>query len=159
MSLSLRRTLYARFDDRMSIVTDFKTGSVSRVRPVVAVGGHGDGRHVVAVGEEALHRHDCELFQPFSHERIIVADFEAAQALLRYPIMQAMGRRVMIKPRVILHPLRPIAAALTDVEVRALLELALSVSASWAAVYVGAELSAETYTKTSFPWSADSWYR
>lgn len=153
--LSFTKTLYARFDEQTSIVTDFKTGNVSRLTPVVALETQRNGQRVVAIGEEALDRRDCQLVYPFSHERLVLAQFEVAGALLRHQIVQAVGGRTMWRPRVILHPLRRFSTELGDVEVRALLELAFSAGASWAAVHVGAELSAETHAQTAFPWSAE----
>lgn len=153
------RTLYVRFDERTSNVTDFKTGSVSRLTPVVALETRDSGQRVVAVGDEALDRRDCELVYPFSHERLVLAHFEVAAALLRHQIVQTVGGRTMWRPRVIVHPLRQFSADLTDVEVRALLELAFSVGASWAAVHVGAELTADTHAETALRWSAESRHR
>lgn len=153
--ISFVRTLYVRFDERILSVTDFKTGSESRVTPVLALERRGDGQHVVAIGEEALGRRDCELVYPFSHERLVLAHVDVAEALLRYQIVEAVRGWILFRPRVILHPLRRFSTELVDVERRALLDLGLSLGASWAAVHVGAELSAETYAQTAFPWSAE----
>lgn len=78
--------------------------------------------------------------RPFSHPRLILSEFEVAQALIEYQLAQLRRARVAVRPEIVLHPLRSFAEPLTDIENRSLLELAFSVGAWRALVHTGAEL-------------------
>jgi len=60
----------------------------------------------------------------------------------------------MIRPEIVLHPLRTFAEPLTDVEHRALIELAHSVGAWRALVHTGSELGRAEVLSLSLKGSA-----
>jgi rod shape-determining protein MreB len=81
---------------------------------------------------------------PFNHPRLIIHQFEVAQALMRHGIERVSNRLRLVNPAIVVHPLRAIVATgLTDVEERALRECALSAGGRFVIVHVGAELRPE----------------
>lgn len=77
---------------------------------------------VAAVGVEALSVPGAVIVRPFEHSRLVVHEFEVAEALIRYTFAR-LFERVVIKPRVIVHPVGWEPGELTDIELRALVEL------------------------------------
>jgi hypothetical protein len=74
---------------------------------------------------------------PFTNSRMLVADFTAAQALMKKAMQQVKG---FLRPAVVIHPLELIEGGLSEVEKRILLELALGGGAGRVNVWVGPEL-------------------
>lgn len=77
----------------------------------------------------------------FSHRRMLIGNFTAAQACLRPLLAEARGGGLALTTRVVVHPLERIDGGLTQVEERLLQELAIGAGASRAIVWQGAPLS------------------
>lgn len=85
---------------------------------------------------------------PFSHPRMLVGDFTAAQACLKSLADQARGSGFALKTEMLIHPMEKLEGGMTQIESRVFQELALGAGASKAAVWLGAPLSdAEVVTK------------
>lgn len=90
---------------------------------------------------------DLELLAraPFSNPRLLVADFNAAAALLKQAMQQLLPKRFLrlkLPPRLLIQPLECLEGGLSQVEERILLELGLGSGARTVRLHVGAELDA-----------------
>jgi rod shape-determining protein MreB len=106
-----------------------------------------DGK-IRAVGRSAEsyraeHGGGVRILRPFDHPRMILADFDVAVEVLQHFLLRALGRRVFVKPIVILHPLEEMLGGLTAMETKALLDLALRAGAGEAHLLTGDDLSDE----------------
>jgi len=77
----------------------------------------------------------------FSHPRMLVGNFTAAQTCLKALLAEARGSGFVITTAVVIHPLEKIEGGLTQVEERLFHELAVGAGASKVCVWVGAPLS------------------
>jgi hypothetical protein len=80
---------------------------------------------------------------PFSNQRLLVADFNAAQKLLRRGLAQLLPRRFLrlsLPPQLLIQPLEYLEGGLSQVEERILLELGLGGGARKVRLHLGAEL-------------------
>jgi len=98
---------------------------------------------VGSVARQAARDPDVSIANPFAHERLVIHEFELAEALLRYAMAAAIGKARMVRPYVVVHPLRQLSSELSDIERGALLEFAYAAGARRALVHVGAQLSPE----------------
>lgn len=78
---------------------------------------------------------------PFSHPRMLVGDFTAAEACLKALVRQARGSGFSLGTAIVMHPMEKLEGGLTQIESRVFRELALGAGASKVAVWVGAPLS------------------
>ena len=84
----------------------------------------------------------------FSHQRMLVGNFTAAQECLKAAVSEARGSGFALLTAVVIHPLEKIDGGLTQVEERLFHELAVGAGASKVFVWVGAPLSdAEVLSK------------
>jgi hypothetical protein len=81
---------------------------------------------------------DLAAEQPFSHTRMLLGNFTSADALMKKGLADLKG---VTAPVVVVHPLETLEGGLTEIEERALQELAMGAGAGRALVWVGAELS------------------
>lgn len=77
----------------------------------------------------------------FSHPRMLIGDFTAAQAALKSLVSEARGSGLAFSTPVIIHPLEKIEGGLTQVEERLFHELGMGVGATRVVVWQGAPLS------------------
>ncbi len=80
--------------------------------------------------------------QPFSHECVVVGDVVVAEQTLKYGFKR-LFERVWFQPSpaVVIHPLENVEGGLSDVEVKALQDLAISAGARRVVIWVGPELT------------------
>jgi len=110
---------------------------------------------VLAVGTAASQyagRDGVELVKPFAHPRTLVSDFSMAQELLK-ALMRRLprGSWFLLAPRVILHPEGNPEGGWTQIEIRAMHELALGMGARSAHVWQGPVLTDEQLLSNFFP--------
>lgn len=79
--------------------------------------------------------------QEFSHPRLLVGNFTAAQECLKSLLSEARGSGLALSTPVVIHPLEKIEGGLSQVEERLFHELAIGAGASKVVVWVGAALS------------------
>ena len=80
---------------------------------------------------------------PFSNQRLLVADFAAAERLLQHAIGQLLPKRFMrlsLPPQLLIQPLERLEGGLSQVEERILLELGLGSGARKVRLHLGSEL-------------------
>jgi rod shape-determining protein MreB and related proteins len=80
----------------------------------------------------------------FSSQRLLVGDFTVAEHFLKGLVKKAAPAGwFTASPKILIHPLEMIEGGLSQVEERALLELAAQVGARKAGVYLGSGISDE----------------
>lgn len=149
----LRRTLYVQLEPTRVTVRDAASGRTTTDVPEIAwLQGQASP---LAVGNDARRRAThagVAVLNPFTHPRTLVSDFTGAAAVLRGLVKRFRhDRRPSLAPRIVLHPLGEHEGGLTQVEARALLELALAAGAAVALVWVGTTLSDADLRAGSFP--------
>lgn len=82
------------------------------------------------------------LVRPFSHPRTLVGDFTAGEQLLRACIREVLGKSLFaLSPRIVVHPRVDPEGGFTQIEIRALHEMALGSGASEVRIWHGRLLS------------------
>lgn len=143
------RRVYLRFSDTEVVARSLRTGREYRDSPLVALVNVNGQRTVCAVGEgartaeaEMRARGDgspVAIVNPFAHERLVIADVEVAEALVRYALGVINGR-YLLRPSLVVHPTR-FASELTDAERYLLQAMAAHIGASHCAVHEGPALT------------------
>jgi rod shape-determining protein MreB and related proteins len=83
-----------------------------------------------------------QIINPFSHPRVLLADFLVAEKILQHAIKQIHKTRYFAPaPRVIFQPMEKTEGGLSAIEERALRELCLGAGARQVLIHLGAELS------------------
>ncbi len=154
----LNSTLYIQIQPAHVVVRDVQKGKELREEAVLVLKAQGDRKQVVGVGKRAADLAVGEghtQVRPFTHPRTIISDFHSAEHLLRYlvkDIFQASWYRP--SPRIVLHlPSEP-EGGYTQVELRALQELAIATGAMKAALWIGRPLSDQEVLAWDFPAAA-----
>jgi rod shape-determining protein MreB and related proteins len=143
MLRSLRPIVYAQLQpDRLS-VRDARTGRSYAARPLGAVLS-GPVRRVVRIGDDALTAsagRPLEIVNPFKHPRMLIADFTLGQQVLKGFLRKLYASSLLPRrPVLVLHPRIDPEGGFTEIEIRALRELALGAGASRVFVWHGREL-------------------
>ena len=121
-------TLYIKITEGRFYAKNLDTNVVFDEPPVVVYKESASGsKTVLAVGKNATDMTLEEGFKriaPFeSHQRVLVGDFETAQAIFKYAVRLIAGRS-LLGPRIIVHIDRDAAGDVAQVESRAFIELA-----------------------------------
>ena len=77
---------------------------------------------------------------PFSHPRMLVGDFTAAEACLKALVVETRGSGLVLKTDMLIHPMERLEGGLTQIESRVFEELAAGAGASRVVVWSGAPL-------------------
>lgn len=108
-----------------------------------------DNSRILAVGRQALSlegHSGLRLIRPFGHPRAAIHELAAAEKLLAHACRELLKGQSWYSLRpmslVILHPLRPLEGGLTEIERRALQEMAENVGARKVVFHQGRELTA-----------------
>lgn len=78
---------------------------------------------------------------PFSHPRMLIGNFTQADVLVRAAVSEVKGFGFLKSLRIVIHPTELVSGGLSQVEERAIHELAVGTGAKKVVVWVGAELS------------------
>jgi actin-like ATPase involved in cell morphogenesis len=146
VSRAFGTTIYVRFDAKRIHATNPQTLAEFNDSPVVALRGPPNGAVVVAaVGHEAeaLSGPDIRRVNPFAHARVVIHEFEIAQALFRYVLQRVLPPRSLLRPHALIQPLRALQGGISDVEERALIEAIVAAGARSGSLHIGSELSPE----------------
>lgn len=138
-----RPTVYALLDPERLEVRDVRSGRRYAARPVGAV-LDGPIPKVVRVGDDALTAsagRPLRIVNPFKHPRVLVADLTLGQQVLRGFLEKLYPFALLLRqPVVVLHPRVDPEGGFTEIEIRALHELARGAGASRVLVWHGREL-------------------
>ena len=152
---------YVRIRTNLISARDISNGKTVEDKPVVAIHIEGRHRNILAIGASATFKaeltdYEFTLINGFDHPRSIISDFEIAEHTMRYFISQLRDNQTFQpRPEIVIHVLEKNEGGLTDVEVRALLELAAGAGARQAYVWTGDELTDQNFKNNSFP--GDHW--
>ncbi|WP_407333679.1 rod shape-determining protein [Enterovibrio sp. 27052020O] len=141
-------TLYIQIWENRLRVLNGTTGRVFDEQPLIAWTQTGPIRKRVEAIGDAAHalKHDIgtTVSNPFSHPRSLIGDYAAAETVIHHAISQVTPRSFFQpKIQVILHPMEKIEGGLTDIEKKALRDMAYQAGAKNAYVYWGDTLPSQ----------------
>ena len=143
-----RATVYLQIWEHRIKAVDIQSNSVFEDQPLVAIKtGEKGAKNVSDIGSAAKLKAadaDFEVVNPFSHPRVLFADFHVGEKLLQLVFKQLLGSKLLSPaPAVIIHPMEKTEGGLTMIEKRALIELGMGAGARDVLVYEGQELSVQ----------------
>lgn len=148
--------LYVRLSPERLVVRDARAGRMFDQAAVLAV-TRAAPRRIVAVGDQAVlaaagAQQPVDLVRPFAHPRTLMADYTAGEQLLKAAIQTVLrGRWLALSPRVLMHPVGEPVGGLTQVEIRALQEMARGAGAHGVTVWQGPLLTDEQVLARQYP--------
>lgn len=148
--------LYIQLSPTRLTVRDPKSGEAISEAPEIAIQQPPGGKaRILAVGQDAramATQEHTSIRNPFGHPRSLISDFVGAEQLLRAFVRRVRKGAVWApSPIVVMHPLGEHAGGLTQVEIRALRELAFGAGASEVKVWQGPALTDEQLLSGELP--------
>lgn len=156
-----RNTLYLRLQADLLRALHVESGQTLSEPPLLALRSNGKGRRVpLAVGDAALAlegQPGVELVNGFRHPRTLLADFAVAEQTLQL-LLKRLQPPALLRPAptVVLQPLERLEGGLTQIEIRALVELLRGAGARQAYLWTGRELHGHELQHLHFPESGGS---
>lgn len=150
----IRPKVYVRLTPSWLWVRDIAASKTVCGVPLLAIES-GGRKKLLAVGEEVaalMHETGVSVLNPFTHPRTLISDMTAAEAVLNGFVKKLLADvpKLRQRPLLILHPCIEPEGGFTQVEVRALLELARSTGCP-AKLWRGRELTDEQVRSGNFP--------
>lgn len=157
-------TLYIQLWSTRIKVTNVKTSAIFDDEPHVAIETSAKGLRIIkevgrmapalasglVAGSHNGKPLNIEVTNPLSHPRTILGNFQVAEKLVQYGVKKVLGNRLFgPAPIAIIHPMEKLEGGLTDIEQRALTELALSAGAREVVIHTGSELDKASFNKTA----------
>lgn len=159
LSSFFKSCLYVQLSPDSLIVRDPRTGKQFSEIPEVGI-VHDPKARILGVGvsaRSAIAGLNGEVVNPFAHPRSLVSDFTVAEALLIAVVRQVLGGTLFRPtPRIVMHPLGDPAGGFTQIERRAIREMALGAGASKVVIWVGRTLSDEELLNEKYPQEGDA---
>jgi len=138
--------LYIRLDPNTLSIRDVRSGRTVAEPPLAAI-SRGPKIALVAVGEAAraaAASPSVELVNPFKHPRTLLSDFTVAEQVIQGFVRKLLGSRpFLLSPIVVLHPKVDPEGGFTQIELRALRELAVGAGAAQVFIRAGRDLTDE----------------
>ena len=138
--------LLIELSESLLVVKVFGDAKKYEIEPFIAIKNGEKYKVIEAIGREAkeLNSQEIEVTNPFSHSRLLVADFVKAEKVLQH-IVQQTGKSKWLNPapRIVMHQLEKNEGGLTDIELKVLRELALGAGAREVKVHEGNRLNAQ----------------
>lgn len=148
-------TLYVRISPERLAMLHVESGKELADTPVLAIERQGNKSSIVAVGSEAAMqkgRAGVTVSNGFLHPRTPIANYIIAEQTLKAFMRKLLPVSLFApSPTVILHPLGHFDGGLTQIEIRALAELAIGSGARKVYVWEGEELLRENLRTLQFP--------
>jgi rod shape-determining protein MreB len=155
MFSSLSPVIYCQLSPQRITIRDVKSGETLSEIPEMAISTSTSLKKILAVGAEARQaaaNQSAEVINPFAHPRSMVSDFTSAEQLLKYYFRRYGGGSFFrLAPRVVMHPLGTPAGGFTQIENRAIHEMALGAGASEVTVWNGRNLTDQEVLSRQFP--------
>jgi rod shape-determining protein MreB and related proteins len=149
----LQSTVYVQLHPERLTMRHVQSGRSISGPPIAAI-SKGPKRELVAVGDAALTPppgQPVELMNPFKHPRTLLADFTLGEQVLKAFVNKLFeGNLFKRSPTVVLHPRIDPEGGFTQIELRALHELALGAGAAKVILWKGRELSDEELRELKF---------
>lgn len=138
-------TLYIQVWAEMLKVKDVQSGAEFYQPPYIALQQNSRGKLIIkAIGAEAKNlvgTANVDVTNPFSHPRLLVADFQKAEKILMHAVREVCGKKIFSpSPRVVIQPMEKLEGGLTDIELRVFRELCIGAGAREIVVYIGSPL-------------------
>ena len=144
LSLFTKSDLYIQIAENRLRVIRVANGDEFNQAPLMALEEKGGKVVVKAVGDDAAkckNQAGVEVVNPFSHPRLLVADFQKAEKVLMHAFQTLFAKSwFAVAPRVVVQPMEKLEGGLTDIELRVFRELCLGAGAREVVVYVGTVL-------------------
>ena len=132
-------TIYVQIWENRIKLTDSKTGNIFDESPLVALKTDAKGKKsIVAIGNAASEsfEENIQIINPFSHPRVLFADFNIGEQLLKYALTKVMKKKFFTPaPAVVIQPMEKTEGGLTMIEIRAFRELAFGAGARDSVIY------------------------
>jgi rod shape-determining protein MreB len=146
--------VYIRLSPFRLTVRNVKTGEFISEVPEIAI-SRGPKPKVLGAGDEAAsHKSSssAQVINPFGHPRTLVSDFTAGQQVLKAFVKKLpKSHALAAAPRVVFHPQGEPAGGFTQIEIRALHEMALGAGASEVTIWQGQDLTDEQVLSRNYP--------
>ncbi|MDO3387930.1 rod shape-determining protein [Gilvimarinus sp. SDUM040013] len=143
------RTYYVQLWELRIKVQSFGSAEVFDEKPYIATNNNAGKTSVVAVGNAAYDMRSntsLSVINPFSHPRLLVANFTAAEQVLNFGIKSlSQNKLIAPSPVVVIHPREKLEGGVTDVEDRLYRELALGAGARKVFLHLGDELQTDSF--------------
>jgi len=154
-----KSTVYVEFSGEWISVKHVETGNIIEDKPILAVKQNKKGKNIVhAVGSEVEQLQNdktISIHNGFSHPRVCINDFEIAQATLMHFVRKVLNKKILIRPIMIMHPKGDLRGGLSQIENRAMKELATAAGAQKCYVWIGRPLRDIEMTSLNFPTQED----
>lgn len=147
-------TVYVQLSPERLTVRNAKNGETISETPELAIARDPKPR-VLGVGAEARLQQastSVEIVNPFAHPRSLVSDFTTGEQVLKGFLGRLLGKSLFaVSPKVVMHPLGNPEGGFTQIEVRALQEMAMGAGAAKVSVWQGRVLSDQELVSGQFP--------
>ena len=154
MLSTLKPTLYVQLSPECLTVRNPKSGDFISEVPELAM-QHAPSQRIVATGSQArLHvaQPNTTVSNPFAHPRTLVSDFSGGEQVLKAFFARLQKKSLFsFAPIVVLHPLGHPDGGFTQIEIRALHEMALGAGASQVIMWSGRSLTDQEALSLEFP--------
>jgi len=148
-----RPIVYVTLQPNMLSVRDVESGRTVAEPPLAAISREPKKR-LLGVGEAArvaAATQPADLVNPFTHPRSLLSDFTVAEVVIKGFMKKLFdGRLFTGAPIVVLHPRVNPEGGFTQIEIRALRELAIGAGASKGIVWHGRDLTKDELLSLKF---------
>lgn len=151
---TFKTPLYVRISPSRLTVRNVKTGAFVSEVPEIAISRDPKPKVLGAGDDAASFRSNkaAVVLNPFGHPRSLVSDFTSGQQLLKALVKKLQkGHPFAASPRILLHPQGDPAGGFTQVEIRALHEMALGAGAMEVTLWQGQDLTDEQVLSRNYP--------
>jgi rod shape-determining protein MreB len=154
--------IYIQISPERLTLKNLKTGKIIAEVPEIAIITHSAKKKTaVAVGTEArvaAASQGAQVFNPFAHPRSLVSDFTVGMELIKQQLKRVLGNPLFSPmPYIVMHPLGSPAGGFTQIERRALREMAVGVGAAEAHVWTGRPLTDQELLSRQPPSGGGEW--
>jgi len=149
-----RSTVYVRIRSEKLSVLHVESGKDMTDTPSLAIQTTTGKAVVYAVGNQAMTlfgQPNIMVANGFKHPRTIIADFTIAELTLKYFLKSVLPTKLFSPaPIIVMHSLAALEGGLTQIEIRALVELGIGVGGRKVYLWDGPELSRSNLRSLSF---------
>lgn len=146
--------LYVQLSPERLTVRNPKTGQAISEAPEVAI-SDGPKKRIIAVGSNARAAQSSQsvkVVNPFIHPRSLVSDFTVAEQLIKAFIKRLGNQSIFaLAPEIVMHPQGKPSGGFTQIEIRAIYEMALGAGARKVKVWQGRALTDQELLSRQFP--------
>ncbi|MFC1589385.1 rod shape-determining protein [Pseudomonadota bacterium] len=159
--LFIHATVYIRIKKNRLSVRNISTGELYEDVPFVAIMNEDNGKYVLSYGTKAKNEpqqsgNRIDIINPFDHPRTIIANFDIARYAFRFFLKHILHNK-LLRPRLIMiiHVTEELEGGLTQLEIRAIQELAISEGGQAVHIWNGRELMDNEIKENKYP--GDHW--